>query len=112
MKRKIELYKPFAWFDAFREAFENPYLEEQRVTGRDLILNGDDGVREGEDASGDVLGLLPHQLFLLLVLLQQGSESSSLFLLQKLLQLLKLLLDLLLCGLSLALAPTEGREHM
>lgn len=83
------------------------YLKEESVIGSNLILNGNDSVREGEDTTGDALGLLLHQLFLLLVLLLQGSQSSCLFLLQKLPQLLKLLFDLLFCGLSLVLAHKE-----
>lgn len=81
-----------------------PHLEEDSVTGGDLILDGDDGVREGEDGAGDAVRLPLHQLFLLLVLLLQGGQPSRLLLLQKLPQLLELLSDLLLCGLSLALA--------
>ena len=80
-----------------------PHLEEESVTGGDLILDGDDSVRGGEDGAGDAVRLPLHQLLLLLVLLLQGGQPSRLLLLQKLPQLLELLSDLLLCDLSLVL---------
>lgn len=61
-------------------------------------------MREGEDAAGDALRLLPHQPFLLLVVLLQGSQSRRLLPLQELPELLKMLFDQLLYGLSLVLA--------
>lgn len=67
---------------------------------------------KGEDISGDAVGLLLHFLFLLLILLLQGGQSSHLLLLQELTQLLELLFDLLLSGLSLVLAHVETRVNM
>lgn len=87
-----------------REAFTVTNLKEERIAGSDLILDRYDGVREDEDPFGDALRPFPLQLLLLLLLLLQGVQSSRLLLLQKLPQLLKLLFDLLFCGLSLVLA--------
>ena len=97
--------------DEFREEniLKSSHLKEESIAGRDLVLNGNDGVGEGEDVSGDAVGLPPHQLFLLLVLLLQGGQSRCLLLLQKLTELLKLCLNLLLRGLSLFLAHVEMR---
>lgn len=69
-------------------------------------------MREGEDAAGDAIGLLLHQLLLLLALLLQGSQACRLFLFQELPQLLKRLSDLLLRGLSLILTNKEGNESI
>lgn len=68
-------------------------------------------MREGEDLSGDAVGLLLHQLFLLLVLLLQGGQSRRLLPPQKLSELFELLSDLLLGGLSLVLAHVEIKSQ-
>lgn len=80
-----------------------PHLQEANIIGCDLVLQGDDGVRKRQDVSGDALRLLPHPLFLLLILLLQSGEPRLLFTLEEVSKLLELLADLFLCGLSLVL---------
>lgn len=62
---------------------------------------------QGEDVPGDALRLFLHQLFLLLVLLLQGSQPGRLLPLEELTKLLKLLSDLILCGLGLILTAQK-----
>lgn len=83
------------------------HLKECSIARGNLVLNSNDSMGEGEDISGDVVGLLLDQLFLLLILLLQGSQSGCLLLLQEVTQLLEFLFDLLLSGLSLVLAHVE-----
>lgn len=98
--RQIQSGKHFKFF----------HLKEESVSGCNLVLDGNYSVGEGEDVSGDALRLLLHQLLLLLVLLPQSSQSRLLLLLQKLTELLKLLLDLLLRGLNLVLAQVVNMK--
>lgn len=69
-------------------------------------------MREGEDAAGDAIRRLLHQLLLLLALLLQLSQPSRLFLFQELPQLLKRPPNLLLRGLSLILQRKEQNESI
>lgn len=38
-----------------REMYKSAHLKEESVARSNLILNGNDGVREGEDTTGDAL---------------------------------------------------------
>lgn len=90
---------------------KHTHPQEKSITGCNLILDGDDSMRECENVSGDALGLLLHQLFLLPILLLQGGQPCRLLLLEKLPELLKLLSDLLLCGCSLVLEHVGRWKH-
>lgn len=38
-----------------RKMYKNAHLKEESIARSNLILNGDDGMREGEDTTGDAL---------------------------------------------------------
>lgn len=38
-----------------RGKYKNSHLKEESITRSNFILNGNDGVREGEDTTGDAL---------------------------------------------------------